>query len=64
MSINPETVEFLFLGNIGLDSDLYNIVFNYIRKVSFGSNGTNFVYSNLEQKPKYGYNHYSLLNSF
>ena len=64
LQLNTETIDFILLGNIGLDDELYSILYEYIRNVSFGSRNTQFVVRDIEQKPKYGYNHFSLLNSF
>lgn len=63
LELNTETVDFIFLGNIGLNDNLYSIAYQYIRNISFGSRNTQFTVHDLEQKPKYGYNHFSLLTS-
>jgi len=64
LQLNTETIDFILLGDIGLDDELYSILYQYIRNISFGSRNTQFVVRDIEQKPKYGYNHFSLLNSF
>ena len=64
LQLNTETIDLILLGDIGLDDDLYSILYEYIRNISFGSRNTQFVVRDIEQKPKYGYNHFSLLNSF
>ena len=64
LQLNTETIDLVLLGEIGLDDDLYSILYQYIRNISFGSRNTQFVVRDIEQKPKYGYNHFSLLNSF
>jgi len=64
LHLNTETIDFILLGDIGLDDELYSILYEYIRNISFGSRNTQFVVRDIEQKPKYGYNHFSLLNSF
>jgi len=64
LQLNTETIDFILLGDIGLDDELYSILYEYIRNISFGSRNTQFVVRDIEQKPKYGYNHFSLLNSF
>ncbi|MGB0896651.1 MAG: DUF3822 family protein [Flavobacteriaceae bacterium] len=63
LQLNTETVDFVFLGDIGLDDDLYSMAYQYIRHISFGSRHTQFEVRDPEQKPKYGYNHFCLLNS-
>ncbi|MFD0962460.1 DUF3822 family protein [Pseudofulvibacter geojedonensis] len=64
LEIDTETIDFIFLGNIGLDDEVYSLVYQYIRNVSFGSRETQFVYRDPEQKPKYGHDHFTLLNTF
>jgi hypothetical protein len=64
LQLDTEIVDFIFLGNIGLEDELYSLAYQYIRNISFGSRSTEFVVRDPEQKPKYGYNHFSLLNSF
>ena len=64
LQLNTETIDFVLLGDIGLDDELYSILYEYIRNISFGSRNTQFMVRDNEQKPKYGYNHFSLLNSF
>ena len=64
LQLNTETIELILLGNIGVDDDLYSICYQYIRNVSFGTRATQFMYRNVEHKPKYGYNHFALLSSF
>jgi hypothetical protein len=64
LQLNTETLEVILLGNIGLDDELYSLLYQYIRNISFGSRTTQFIARDPEQKPKYGYNHFSLLNSF
>jgi len=63
LQLDTETIELILLGDIGVDDDLYSICYEYIRKVSFGSRNTQFMYRNVDQKPKYGYNHFALLSS-
>lgn len=64
LQLSTETIDFILLGDIGLEDELYSLLYQYIRHVSFGSRNTQFVVRDLDQKPKYGYNHFSLLNSF
>ena len=63
LQLDTETIDLILLGDIGLDDELYSIVYQYIRNISFGSRNTQFIARDIEQKPKYGYNHFSLLNS-
>jgi len=63
LHLNPETIELILLGNIGVDDELYNLCYTYIRHVSFGTRNTQFTHRNTEYKPKYGYNHFALLSS-
>lgn len=64
LQLDTETIDFIFLGDIGLEDEVYSVAYQYIRNISFGSRNTEFVVRDPEQKPKYGYNHFSLLNSF
>jgi len=64
LQLDTETIDLILLGDIGLDDELYSILYQYIRNISFGSRNTQFIARDIEQKPKYGYNHFSLLNSF
>jgi len=64
LQLNTETIDLILLGDIGLDDELYSIIYQYIRNISFGSRNTQFIVRDIEQKPKYGYNHFSLLNTF
>lgn len=64
LELSTETVDFIFLGDVGLEDAIYSVAYQYIRNVSFGSRHTQFEVRDPEQKPKYGYNHFCLLNSF
>lgn len=64
LQLSTETIDLILLGAVGVDDELYSIAYEYIRNVSFGSRATQFVFRNPEHKPKYGYDHFSLLNSF
>jgi len=64
LQLDTETIDLILLGDIGLDDELYSILYQYIRNISFGSRNTQFIARDIEQKPKYGYNHFSLLNTF
>ncbi|NQY29724.1 MAG: DUF3822 family protein [Flavobacteriaceae bacterium] len=64
LQLDAEIIDLILLGDIGLDDELYSILYQYIRNISFGSRNTQFMARDIEQKPKYGYNHFSLLNTF
>jgi len=64
LKLDAETIDLVLLGEIGLDDETYSILYQYIRNVSFGSRNTQFITRDIEQKPKYGYSNFSLLNSF
>lgn len=64
LQLDTEIIDLILLGEIALDDELYSILYQYIRNISFGSRNTQFTARDIEQKPKYGYNHFSLLNTF
>ena len=64
LQLDTETLDFIFLGDIGLEDTIYEYTYNYVRNVSFGSRATQFMFRDLNHKPKYGYDHFTLLNSF
>lgn len=64
LEIAAEAIDFIFLGNVGLNDTIYSLAYQYIRNVSFGSRETQFIFKDPEQKPKYGYDHFTLLNTF
>lgn len=62
LRINPEDVELVFLGNIRKNSPLYEIAYNYIRKISFGKRSELIKYSYVfDDVPEHFF--YNLLNS-
>lgn len=61
LKLNPETLEVLLLGDINKEDDLYNIVYKYIRYVSFGSRQDTF--EHFEQRVS-DHSEFILLNSF
>ncbi len=63
LQLNTETITLILLGDIGLDDDCYTALYTYVRHIVFGSRNTSFTFRDLEQKPKYGYSNYSLLNA-
>ena len=64
LKLDTETINLVLLGEIGVEDELYDYCYEYIRNVNFGSRTTQFMYRNVEHKPKYGYNHFTLLNTF
>ena len=64
LKLDTETLNLVLLGSIGVNDDLYLYCYEYIRNVNFGSRSTQFMYRNVEHKPKYGYDYFTLLNTF
>jgi hypothetical protein len=62
LKLNPETVELILSGKIDKSDALYEIIYRYIRQVSFIGRNDNFLYSYLlnEVKP---HKHFILINS-
>ncbi len=62
LRINPEDVELVLLGNIRKNSPLYEMAYNYIRKISFANRSEMIKYSYVfDDVP--GHFFYNLLNS-
>jgi hypothetical protein len=61
VNCNPETLNLVLIGDITKDSELYNIVYKYIRNVSFCNQKNNYLFSE-EQKTKHS--NFILTNSF
>ena len=62
LRINPEEVELVLLGNIRKNSPLYEIAYNYIRKISFAKRSELIKYSYVfDDVPEHFF--YNLLNS-
>lgn len=64
LNLDTDKTDLIFLGNVGLDDAIYLMTYKYIRHVSFGSRNKNFIYKDPEEKPKYGYDYFTLLNAF
>jgi hypothetical protein len=61
LNLNPETLNLVLLGDITENDILYNIVYKYIRNVSFGNRNDGFKYAS---KPNSEHSNFSLLKSF
>lgn len=61
LSLDPETIHLVFLGDISKNDDLYNIAYKYVRNISFGDRNDNYKYTST---PKSEYSNFTLLNSF
>jgi len=61
LKINPETANFILLGEIEKDSSIYKILYKYIRNITFGERNKNFFYSDVfNEIPSHFY--HNLLN--
>ncbi|GAA3789738.1 DUF3822 family protein [Corallibacter vietnamensis] len=60
LNLNPESVETILLGNIVKDDNYYNILYKYIRHVSFGSK--QHLYS-FKTQPDLDYSDFTLIHS-
>ncbi|WP_338734079.1 DUF3822 family protein [Mangrovimonas cancribranchiae] len=61
LSLNPEKINLILLGNIVKNDDLYNITYKYIRHVSFGHRKDTYNYI---ETPKSNHSHFTLIHSF
>ena len=61
LQLNPETLNLVFLGDITLDDELYEVTYKYIRHVSFGNRYDNYNYAS---EPKSSYADFTLIKSF
>ena len=61
LNLDPETLELVFIGNIIKDDELYNIVYKYIRNISFGNRNDTFKHGKVL---KTNYSNFTLLKSF
>lgn len=61
LKYNPETLKLILLGHVIKDDALYNIVYKYIRHVSFGDKKNNYVFT---EDPKTNHSNFTLTNSF
>ena len=63
LKLNPEKFEFLLLGNVEKDDELFKIAYKYIRNVSLLENRYNYAYDTaFTEEDKRSY--YTLLNQF
>ncbi|HLV38577.1 DUF3822 family protein [Xanthomarina sp.] len=61
LKLNPEKINVVLLGDIEKESDLYTILYKYIRHISFGKRTDTYTYLN---KPKSDYSDFVLIQSF
>ncbi len=62
LKLNPENIDLILLGNIEKRSDLYQILYKYIRNISFGKRNDIFKYSYVFDDLD-SHSFYNLLNS-
>lgn len=60
LSLNPETINVLLLGDINTTDPVYTILYKYIRTVDFGNRMDPFTFT---EKPKTNHSHFTLLKS-
>lgn len=61
LQLNPEKLNIILLGDIEKESDLYAILYKYIRHISFGNRADTYKYLN---NPKSDYSDFTLIHSF
>ncbi|WP_290699257.1 DUF3822 family protein [Lacinutrix sp.] len=61
LNLNPEVIETVLLGAISKDDALYNILYKYIRHISFGSRKDNF---SITKETINKHSHFTLLTRF
>ncbi|AUC83663.1 DUF3822 family protein [Lacinutrix sp. Bg11-31] len=61
LSLNPEVIETVLLGSITKDNAFYNILYKYVRHISFGSRKDNFA---VTEDIKNNHSHFTLLTHF
>lgn len=61
LNLSPESVDVLLLGNIKLNDDNYNIIYKYIRHVSFGTRFDDYKFKN---EPASHHSNFPLIHSF
>ncbi|GGG49822.1 DUF3822 family protein [Bizionia arctica] len=61
LKLNPEKIDLVLLGCIDKDSDLFEILYKYIRHVHFGKRLDSYLYTN---NPKSNYSDFVLIQSF
>ena len=64
LQIDTENIDFVLLGDICINDNQYNILYKYIRNVSFGEKINNYTISDSYKNLLNNYNQFSLLNSF
>ncbi|MCX7549427.1 DUF3822 family protein [Xanthomarina sp. F2636L] len=61
LGLNPEKTNLVLLGDIDKESNLFTILYTYIRHISFGKRLDSYLYTN---KPKSNYSDFVLIQSF
>ncbi|WP_417855633.1 DUF3822 family protein [Xanthomarina gelatinilytica] len=61
LKLNPETIKLMLLGDIEKDSNLYKMLYKYIRHIHFGKRLDTYHYTH---KPKSNYSDFVLIQSF
>lgn len=61
LALNPETISVVLLGDIIEGDTLYEIIYKYVRNISFGDRKDTFSFKN---KPTTNHSHFILLKSF
>ncbi|MEJ6791592.1 MAG: DUF3822 family protein [Lacinutrix sp.] len=60
LQFNPEVIKTVLLGNITLNNELYNILYKYVRHISFGSRDHSIIVDGTENK----HSNFTLLTRF
>ncbi|NMH89499.1 DUF3822 family protein [Flavivirga algicola] len=61
LSLNPESLNLVFIGDVRETDALYQIAYKYIRHVGFGNRNDHYKY---QENPKYGHSDFTLIKSF
>jgi hypothetical protein len=64
LNLNADSVDFKLLGDIKKGNELYDLIYTYVRNVSFGNNSSTIKISDAYAKTIQNHNHFSLINSF
>ena len=64
LGLDTNSIELKLFGDIKLEDELYNLIYTYIRNVSFGENSTTINIEDTYKKSINSHNYFSLLNSF
>ncbi len=64
LGLDTNTIELKLFGDIKLEDEIYNLLYTYIRNVSFDINIDSISISNTYKNTINTHNHFSLLNSF